>query len=226
MGGNKSVKIDGVTLTLGNSKLGRVLNISLPPTVSCDTSMPCFMRNQCYAMKRAYNRYGTVREAWNGNWNVWMDRPIDYFRAIKAAVAKTKPDLFRWHTGGDIPCTGSTTLDALSGSPSVWYIDGMRYIAYHFPDTKFLAFTKRYDVARAFRKRMPALNNLSIVLSAWPGVPLDGRTRRAWPVCYIYDPKNPDPRIPKSAYKCPGSCDKCRVCFGLKPGEAVVIKKH
>lgn len=210
-----SVKIDGVTLTMGNSKLGRVMNVSLPPPASCDTSMPCFMRNQCYAMKHAYNIYGNVREAWNGNMRVWLDQgPAVYFGAIKEAILRKRPDMFRWHVGGDIPCDQSA------------YLGGMCSVADAFPGVDFWCFTKRYEAIRSCARMIKGTPNLNVILSAWPGVKLDGRTRRAWPVCYVDDPKNPDPRIPGDAFECKGGCDACKVCAPLKPGRSVVIHKH
>lgn len=99
-----SVKKGGLTLTDGNSKMGRVMNISLPPRLSCDTSMPCFSARRCYALKHAYLPYGEVRAAWDGNYAVWCgEGPAAYFGAVKEAVAERRPALFRWHVGGDIP---------------------------------------------------------------------------------------------------------------------------
>lgn len=216
---SQSLKINGVTLSLGNSKLGKVMNVSLPPTCSCDTSMPCFMRNQCYAMKHAYLPYGNVREAWNGNWEAWKDRPLEYFDAIKEGIVKKKPALFRWHVGGDIPERRNCELGGA-------YLGGMCNIADTFPDVSFWCFTKRYDFVRANAKQIKGTPNLNVILSAWPGVKLDGRTRRAWPVCYADDPKQPDPRIPADAVACSGNCEKCLACASLAPGQSVKIKKH
>ena len=216
---SSSVKVGGLTLTEGNDKMGRVMNISLPPPCSCNTDMPCFRERKCYAMKHAYLPYKSVKKCWDGNYHVWQtEGPCIYFGAVKEAIAKRKPALFRWHVGGDIP-------GRLPGEDDA-YIGGMVNVADHFPDTVFWAFTKRYDTARRNAKMIRSAKNLNVVLSAWPGVKLDGRTRRAWPVCYVYDPKNPDPRIPAGAFHCEGGCDKCLKCANLKPGEAVVIKAH
>ena len=214
-----SIKIGGLTLTEGNDKMGRVMNISLPPPQTCDTSMPCFCTKKCYALRHAYLPYKEVRSAWDGNHAVWCNEgPAAYFGAVKEAIAKRKPKLFRWHVGGDIP-------DRFPGEGYA-YIGGMVNVAGHFPDTVFWAFTKRYAAARAAAKLIRGRPNLNVVLSAWPGVKLDGRTRRAWPVCYVDDPKNPDPRIPADAFRCAGGCDKCMKCAELKAGEAVVIAAH
>ena len=215
----RSVKEGGLTLTDGNGKLGRVMNISLPPRLSCDTSMPCFSARRCYALRHAYLPYKEVRAAWDGNYAVWCrEGPAAYFGAVKKAVAGRRPAMFRWHVGGDVP-------DLVPGEADA-YIGGMVDVADRFPDTVFWAFTKRYGAARRNAKIIRSAGNLNVVLSAWPGVRLDGRTRRAWPVCYLDDPKAPDPRIPEGAFRCPGGCDKCLKCAGLKPGEAVAIRAH
>ena len=210
-----SVKIDGVTLTMGNSKLGRVMNVSLPPPCSCDKSMPCFRTNQCYAMKHAYLPYRNVRDAWDRNMGMWLTAPSRYMAGIRMAVRQKKPALFRWHVGGDIPAAFTSA-----------YISGMCDVANSFPDTKFWCFTKRYAFVRANAKLIKGTPNLTVILSAWPGVKLDGRTRRAWPVCYVDDPKQPDPRIPADAVACPGNCEKCQACVNLRPGQSVKILKH
>jgi len=216
---SRCVKIDGLTLATGNAKLGRVMNISLPPPVSCDTSMPCFVSGQCYAMRHCYRLYGNVRESWNGNWNTWLDRgPAGYFGAIRKAIALKRPRMFRWHVGGDIPESGGD----LGGA----YIGGMCSVADAFPDTAFWCFTKRYGFIRANSTMIRGTPNLNVVLSAWPGVRLDGRTRLRWPVCWVRDPLHRDFRIPKNAHPCAGDCEKCQVCAFLKPGESIVIRKH
>lgn len=220
-----SVKIDGVTLTMGNSKLGRVMNVSLPPPCSCDTSMPCYWTKQCYAMKHAYLPYRNVRDAWDGNWRTLVaGGAFTYFGAIKKAIAQKKPALFRWHVGGDIREYASIYGEGSDDGGA--YIGGMCGVADSFPDTKFWCFTKRYAFVRANAKMIKGTPNLTVILSAWPGVKLDGRTRRAWPVCYVDDPKQPDPRIPADAVACPGNCEKCQACVNLKPGQSVKIVKH
>lgn len=208
---SSSIKINGVTLTTGNSKLGKVLNVSLPPRVSCDTSMPCY-KDGCYAIKSAYRLYKNVRDAWDGNWKAYRRDWGGYFNAIHTAIVKAKPELFRWHVGGDIPDAD--------------YLRGMLIVASAFPDVKFRAFTKRYDLAREARKDILKRENLTVSLSMWPGVYVHPSTIKAWSVSWLDDPKNPDPHIPADAIPCSGRCDKCQVCWGLQPGQSVVLHKH
>ena len=92
MSGNRSIRIDGVTLTTGNTKMGRVLNISLPPVLTCDHNLPCYQKG-CYAMRSAYNMYPEVRNAWDGNYAVWKASWSMYGNAVRKAVAKIRPTL-------------------------------------------------------------------------------------------------------------------------------------
>ena len=215
----KSIRTGGLTLTTGNTKLGRVLNISLPPPASCDLTMPCFAKG-CYAMRSCYGLYPEVRTAWDGNMRVWREGgPLGYFSAVREAVAKAKPELFRWHVGGDIPDNGyDGEGDAYAG--------GICAVADDFPDVRFRIFTKRYAVVRRNAKMLKSCPNLTVSLSMWPGVKCHAATLKAWSASWVRDPKNPDPRIPADAKECSGRCDTCQLCWGLKPGESVVFDKH
>lgn len=205
------MKYDGVTLTTGNGKLGnRVLNVSLPPGITCGVSVKCF--KSCYAKRSA--RRANVWAAWNGNYRVWMESPLAYFAAIgKAIKANPKCDRFRWHVGGDIPAFS--------------YYERMIDTANAFPKVRFLCFTKRHNWVTESRLtgKLPVPANLTVVLSYWNGYGnTDGleQSRSAW---YL-DPKDPDPRIPATAKLCSGGCDKCTACWDLLPGESVKFKKH
>lgn len=215
--GNRSIRIDGVTLTTGNTKMGRVLNISLPPPRTCSHVLPCYVKG-CYAMRSAYNLYSEVRKAWDGNIEVWDASRSRYCDAVNAAIDKVKPDLFRWHVGGDIPG---------------WMDDADLYLRYvvcetaeRHPDVRFWMTTKKHAVITRNAACVRRRPNLAVMLSMWPGLECNARTRRVWPTAWLDDPKNPDPRIPKDARPCSGRCDTCAACWGMKAGESVVFKKH
>ena len=209
---NGSIKIDGVTLTRGNTKLGKVLNISLPPPKTCDHNLPCY-KGGCYALRSCYNLYPEVREAWDGNWNAWKTLGAGAFaEALATAVFKAKADLFRWHVGGDIPDDD--------------YLQVMLFLADQFRDVRFRAFTKKFEIVRANAAQIRRRTNLTVSLSMWPGLKCHGSTIKAWSTSWVRDHKNPDPRIPETAKECSGKCDTCQLCWGLKPGESVVFNKH
>ena len=197
-----------VILAPGNTKMGKVLNVSLPPCKSCDTGLPCFAGG-CYANK-FYALRETCRAAWENNWTMVSANRGAYFDQIAKAVARRKAPVFRWHMAGDIP----------DGD----YMRRMCALAAQHAKVKWMCFTKKYDIAGLYRSAVP--ENLSVVLSAWPKVRLPRELRSRFAVAWMRDPKDPDKRIPKQAVHCDGGCDKCLLCWGLKPGQSVVFDKH
>jgi len=193
-----------VKISNGNSKMGKIPSVSLPPIKACGKDVPC--KSDCYALK-AYRLYPTTRKAWDHNLECYNQNPDLYFASIGNWLVKHQPRFFRWHVAGDI-------LDQ-------FYLDKMRDIAKTFPKIKFLAFTKRIDLTYHF---LP--DNLSIVFSMWPGF---GKQLQhvAMPKAWLHDPANIDPRIPGDALECPGNCDNCGMCWHLKNlNKDVVFYKH
>ena len=201
-----------VKLSKGNSKMGRVMSVSLPPIKSCGASLPCF--KGCYAAKLSRLR-PVVRAAWESNWQLVTTDRGRYFGDVAEAIwtPPTPPALFRWHVAGDI-----VDYD---------YLRRMYVMSERFQDTKFLAFTKKYDLLGLTvkeRRKMPA--NLSIILSMWPGLGVPPSVFERFPKAWMRDKRNPDPRIPKDAVTCDGGCEKCGLCWGMGPKDSVVFDKH
>ena len=205
-----------VRISKGNSKMGNIPHINLPPCRSCDRTLPCYSGG-CYSLK-AYRMYPNVRESWDANWEMVANERDAYFRKINEWLARHKPEYFRWHAAGDIP----------DGD----YLDRMFSIARFHPGTKFLAFTKRYELVKeAFGRirwvrKADRVDNLAIVLSVWPYLPIDRKLLKRFPAAYMFDPKDPDERIPAKARDCTGECDKCLLCWSLAPGDSVKFHKH
>jgi hypothetical protein len=194
-----------VHITRGNKKLGKhVANISLPPVVTCPRGVPCTNSN-CYAHK-AWRQYPNVRQAWGENLAEYVMNPKGYFASIQRWLWRHKPSRFRWHVAGDIP--------------NQEYLDGMIMIAKLNRLTRFLCFTKRYELEY---KGIPS--NLSIFISAWPGygivnvhssaeqvqVPGVQQVYHPLPIAWCQD--GTETRIPLGAYECPGSCEQCDHCW-------------
>jgi hypothetical protein len=76
-----------------------------------------------------------------------------------------------------------------------------------FPKTKFLAFTKQYNLFTGLQ--VP--HNLKVVFSAWPG--LDVHNPDSRPIAWMQD--GTEDRIPETALHCPGSCENCMMCWSL-----------
>jgi hypothetical protein len=139
------------------------------------------------------------------NLMVYRGAPTEYFGDIYKIIVKRGYQFFRWHVGGDIPDN--------------YYLANMIRLAYLLPDTKFLAYTKRYEFEWDNFLHIP--KNIVFVMSCWPGYPLPDNN---FPKFWVQNGR--EYRIPENAVPCPGSCESCRICWDLKKGESVVIKKH
>jgi len=200
--GFRSVSFRGVKVSLGNSKLGKIANVSLPPIVACVLAAAKLCGKSCYA-KKAYVNYPTAKNAWDGNFEVLQNSPAEFFQGIRELLAKHNPEFFRWWVSGD-----TRTQEEL---------DEQIAIAREFPTVKFLMFTKNH--ALNFRK-LP--ENFVVVFSMWPGY---GNTRKKMPRAWMDD--GTDRRIPDEAFECAGNCERCMVCWHLPTiGVDVVFKKH
>lgn len=132
-----------------------------------------------------------------------------------AFLSAKKPKYFRWHVAGDIP--------------DLEYLRLMCWIAYCFPKTKFLAFTKNYVLVSYWRINISAVPNLNIVVSRWPNINVPYVIEddlSAFPQAWMRDPKHPDPHIPANVKECGGNCESCGICWKLKKGQSVVFNKH
>ncbi len=194
-----------LTISKGNSKIGAVPNISLTPGVSCQPGVPCFY-DGCYAMK-SYRMYPNVRKAWDDNLELWKTNPGRFATKLAFYLQDKSPERFRYHVGGDVPDQD--------------YVDMMNVMAWNFPKTSFLAFTKKYDLD--FTGLPP---NLTIVLSAWPSLAFPFAKAGDLPRAWLAE----DPRAPLSEVhiRCQQHCGKCNYqCWhGLGKGMNVVFDKH
>mgnify|MGYP001574359186 CR=1 FL=1 len=192
-----------IHISTGNSKLGKIANISLPPGKACGKGVPCFACGKCYALKAA-RQYPGTRKAWGDNLAAWRRSPSKYFTDIDAWITKHRPKYFRWHVAGDFQ-------DQV-------YVQRVADMAFAHPGTEFLAYTKRHDL------RMPwHTDNLTIIRSMWPGW---GATN-GWtgPCAWMQD--NTEDRVPKNAFVCPGKCGPCEYkCWGGLEGRDVVFNIH
>ena len=217
----------------GNSKIGKSLNVSIMPIVSCGC-MGAVCGVICYAV-RSLIRMGFNGEKWKKNqWVIntiiAMLAPDRYFEEIKSAIraglARRKKPIryFRWHVGGEII--------------SIPYLQDMVNIAKEFQEVRFLAFTKRYDIVNTFMDQCGGRNsipeNLSIIYSAAPGetVPnpyhlpechinmADEKLNKVWRVQFVES----------QIWHCPGSCEECQCvgagCWFLRDNTIVLLNQH
>lgn len=194
-----------VTISKGNSKMGLIYSVSLPPIITCRADAPC--KKGCYALKGAF-LYKNVSSAYLNNYELYNNNPLEF----ELSILKQLPQygVFRWHVSGDI----------INNE----YLNMMVRLAKKLKNVKFLAFTKKYEIVNEYLNNYKLPKNLKIVFSAWNGLELENNHKLS--VAYVYDKNNIDERIPKDALPCNGDCNNCMVCWGLKKNQSVVFNKH
>ena len=196
-----------VHISLGNSKIGKMFNYSLPPVKTCSAAA-CQLcgKKDCYALK-SYKQYKNVRDAWNDNYIVCKFALDDAEKQITEYLEMHghKAKYFRIHVSGDF------------FSREYFYM--WTRIAAAFPGIKFLAFTKQFDNIDV--DAVPA--NMALRLSDWPGLEIPEDLAAVLPVAYLDDGTRPADTF-KNAHVCPGSCTNCKHCFNA--ANNTVFHKH
>ena len=193
---------DPIVISKGNDKIGKIPNVSLPPITSCVKGVPCAQENLCYSLK-AWKAYQNVRDARLHYCRVWLNQPDKYFSDIREFLLKKKPDYFRFHVDGDIPDEN--------------YFNRMIRLADDFPNTRFLCFTKRYELPI---QKSPC--NLTIIPSAWPGYEMKKDFER---IAWMEDGR--EDRYNHARFDCSGHCSNCYACWHIYDiGQDVVFHKH
>lgn len=201
-------------ISQGNSKLGDMPNISVPVSV-CNPNLPC--RTNCYARKGNFT-YTNVKNGFEANLLEFKTNPEQYFNSIidyldnESVIYK----YFRWHTSGDIV--------------NMNYLIGMVQVAEACPQTKFLAYTKKFRLVNMYlsvHKTLPS--NLTIVFSGWDK---DFQVSNPYnlPVTYINfttkKMQGKNANFQEDAKRCPGDCRHCKMCWHLQAGETLVFNQH
>lgn len=194
-------------------KVGDIPRWSVPPVLTCGGNCKHCEHN-CYALKDYFNhRVASVSKNHARNMNAVVKEFQKTEEYLIKWIAKHSPTFFRIHPSGDFAIPGMGNKYA-----EMWY-----RVAQACPSTRFLAFTKCFDIVR----NVPfyELENFSLVLSEWTDVlkaPEDlkehYRTSRA--VENIEDAR-PNEII------CPGNCETCGMCWALKMlGHDIAFEIH
>lgn len=201
-----------LSISQGNKKIGRVLNVSLPPILTCHNCSKC--KHLCYDIK-ANIQYPNVREARARNLAILKADRQKYFGQIRGKCRRRRKNkYFRWHVAGDIIAK--------------WYLAEMVNIAREFPDFVFWTYTKMYELVNEYvaehgGSREAAIpSNLIIMFSEWRGMPMNNPY--GFPEFRVVFK---DDTIKPVGYYCPGNCDICkktgRGCIG---GETTYCHEH
>ncbi len=196
-------------ISTGNRKIGRVMNVSLPPILSCANCAGC--SKLCYDIKACLQYPNTVIDARMRNFSVLIRDRERYFSVIEQAISRRRKNkFFRWHVAGDI-------VDAD-------YFQHMVDIAAKHPDFVFWTYTKNYKVVNSWvaehgRESIPA--NFAVMFSEWRGMPMDNP--HGFPEFKVVFKDEVKP----SGFYCPGNCDVCKThgC-GCVVGQTVYCMEH
>lgn len=202
----------GVKISKHNTKLGIIPSVNLPPIVTCRRDAPC--TKHCYAMRGRF-RFSSNRECMQGNYNAYLQSKEKYFEEVGNFINNglVSYSFFRWHAAGDIPDEA--------------YFDGMVSLARKLPNTKFLAFTKKFELINEYISKGNTIpNNLKIVFSAW-GERLRVDNPYGLPVAYVrFGDDAENVGIPADSQECGGDCSTCLKCWEVQNGQSVVFNQH
>lgn len=201
-------------ISLNNSKLGdKIPSLNLPAVITCRKNAPCIKK--CYARRGNFARYPNVKQSLVNNLKDYLEDSNKFFNDIIEFL--NNGDIlyrfFRWFTSGDI-------VDET-------FLSGMVRVANECPQTKFLCFTKKFEMINDYLKNNGSFpSNLKVVLSAWDKTfKVDNPYNL--PMTYVFFRKqenNAD--IPEFAIPCQGHCKECKACWSLQNGQFVYFNEH
>jgi len=189
-----------ISISTGNEKIGKVMNVSLAPILTCGNACK-LCKNLCYDVK-ACLQYENVRKARARNTVLAIHYRKKYFdQIIKRIQRRKKNFFFRWHVAGDI-----LDLD---------YFENMIAIARMFPEWTFWTYTKQYHIVNKWIDENGQLpDNLHIMFSQWK-IKLDNGQIIAVPLpnphnLPIFTVVFEEEEFPADYFHCPGNCDVCK----------------
>lgn len=197
-------------VTNGNSKLGASIpNINLPAKITCRADAPC--KKLCYAGRGNF-AYKNIKECYMNNLMDYLNNPTEYFNNIIKFF--TQPlsvyRYARWHASGDIV--------------DMNYLIGMCKVAHKCKKTKFLCFTKKYEIVNEYLDKDGCIPpNLHIVFSAWDA---DWKFDNPHNLPIAYVRFKDDKRDFSKCKQCNNKCYECLECWKLRKGQSVVFNKH
>lgn len=204
-------------LTMVNTKLGgKIPQLNMPSVFcrisSCRDNPPC-AGNICYCHK-GNMAIPNVRESHAKKMELYLENPQAFFDKIYAEMSMANYKFFRYFSSGDIVDEQMFGL--------------MCKLARKCKETRFLCFTKKYEIVNEYLNNHVKPSNLVVVLSScgeW--IPPNPHNL---PTSWIAFGDERDNFIPQNANECPGSCGECvntsEHCWRMRKGESVYFHKH
>lgn len=201
-----------ITISTTNSKLGSFIpSFNFPPIVTCRKDAPC--KKMCYACKGNF-LFKNVKLSSLNNYQAFLkdskrvEKEIINFVDNKLTTFK----YFRWFSSGDI-----ASKDVLQM---------MVNIAKKVKKTKFLCFTKQFEIVNDYLKNNTLPKNLIIVYSHWDkSFKVDNPYNM--PTSHIaFRDATLNEEISKNTFECKNDCSKCLKCWRLKQNESIYFHQH
>lgn len=198
-----------IHISTQNRKLGMTIpSINLPAITTCRANAPC--KKGCYACKGTF-LYSNVQKSMQNNLDIYKTSPKAYFSQIQGYLQMIPFKHFRYHSSGDIV--------------DMQYLELMVETAKICKETKFLCFTKKYEIVNEYLKKHRLPKNLNIVFSAW-GYFIPENPHNL-PMTYVkFGKGESDKLIPQNAVECSGNCETCFACWNLQKKQSIYFNKH
>ena len=209
----QDVKDYMLCISKGNRKIGRVMNVSLAPMITCPNCSEC--KYLCYDIKACLQYPNTVIDARARNTALLIKNRDEFFRRIDVAMSRRRVNkFFRFHVSGDMVDTD--------------YFRRMVELARKHSDFTIWTYTKNYKAVNAWiaengKDALP--DNLHVMYSEWRGLAMDNPYEMPeFRVVFNDDENKPDP---KKVHYCPGNCDVCKALHrGCVAGETTYCHEH
>lgn len=205
----KAGKINSVSISKGNVKMGAVPSVSTLPFITCPARCKGTCGKECYAAKIALLRK-SILVSYARNTALYMLKPDLFWAGVEYAIKGAR--FFRFHVSGDIV--------------NREYFENMVAIAKRNEHCQILAFTKRFEVVNAWTNENGDLpENLHILFSGWEN--MTTVNPHNIPETNVFD-KKVGPA--ESWLVCGGNCFNCACrgvgCWQAKKGDVIAFAKH
>jgi len=182
-----------IHISMGNSKMP-IPSFSVLPLITCAGCADC--ANYCYAAKARFNFPDNIKSLAE-NTALMMYKPEEVEKQVNSFLDGQLViyKYFRWNVAGDV----------FNKS----YLDVIGRVAQNNPMTRFLVFTKNFNLFNLYFDGVQKPGNLSIIFSRWDNAIIDNPHNFPLAITKIND----DTIIPDGTKKCAGSCETCLNCW-------------
>lgn len=208
-----------VHFSKGNSKIGKVLNVSTASGLNCGNCTHCLPF--CYDIK-ACLRFPEVMTARAENAALAMyDRDRFFAEIDKKMSNRKKNKYFRWHQGGEILdyeyfCEMVENAKRHSDYECIWTYTKMYWIV------------NRYVMEHGNSRKTAIPANMVIMFSEWDGLTIDNPYNfPIFTVKLAAGNVNHEESFFEKLWKCPGNCDVCKKYHrGCIANESTYANEH